>query len=207
MRFIIPILFITCLLIIQPAVAQKGFLPGYVVTLKGDTLYGNVKDRKENFSAVLFTKIKFTQGGLIRKKFGADKLIAYRRGTDDFESHWMDQQRERFREQFYSRTGEGKQVFLKRIVSGEYLRYYQFEFIDQEADLFESVPLFKRTADDYFVRVSQGVLGLKKKRLSEYFRDYPELAEQIRAGTLHDPREIVQRYNQWKAGLPSAQGR
>ena len=46
-----------------------------------------------------------------------------------------------------------------------------------------------------FVRVTQGILGLKKKRLTEYFRDCPELIYKIENGELKDPVEIANFYN------------
>ena len=57
------------------------------------------------------------------------------------------------------------------------------------------IDYFKRKDDDYMVRVTQGIFGLKKKRLAEYFKDCPELVQKIEFKELKRPFEIAQFYN------------
>ncbi len=175
--------------------AQNDYKPGFVVTNNGDTLRGKVKDRIAYPSAEKFDKIRFKSHGFISRKYSADQISAYRSGSIDYESHWLDLQRNRFREKYISRKGEGRQVFLLVNVRSGVLNYYSLEYINQESGMIESVPLFKRPNDDYFVRVTQGVLGLKRKLLVEYFSDCPELREMIKAGKISTPNEIVRQYN------------
>jgi hypothetical protein len=47
------------------------------------------------------------------------------------------------------------------------------------------------------VRVTQGVLGLKKKILERCFEDCPELMEKIHNKELCLPAEIARFYNDW----------
>jgi hypothetical protein len=78
-----------------------------------------------------------------------------------------------------------------------FLTYYQWEFLDYDSFVLQWVDLFKRRDEDYFVRVTQGVLGLKKKRLERYFEDCPELMEKIHSKELRLPAEIARFYNDW----------
>ncbi|MCU0358079.1 MAG: hypothetical protein MUE95_10920 [Cyclobacteriaceae bacterium] len=175
--------------------AQKGFLPGFVVLHNQDTLTGLVKDRKDYPFTRKYEKIRFKRGSLFVHKYSAEMIKAYRYSNLDYESVWLDQKRERFREKFYSRTGEGKQLFLQRSIQSKYLSYYMLEYVDQDSGVIDEVPLFKRPGDDYFIRVSQGILGLKKKLLADYFSDCPVLAQRIQQGEFHAAGEIIQAYS------------
>jgi hypothetical protein len=47
------------------------------------------------------------------------------------------------------------------------------------------------------VRVTQGIFGLKKKLLSRYFADFPDLVVKIEKGELKSPIEIAEYYNSY----------
>ena len=106
-----------------------------------------------------------------------------------------------FQEKYTSIHNSGKKYFLKVIVKG-YLTYYQWEFKEQESDYIWSKSLYKRKDDHSLVRVTQGILGLKKKSLAVYFQDCPELVYKIENGELKDPVEIAKFYNKWKVYNP-----
>ncbi len=46
------------------------------------------------------------------------------------------------------------------------------------------------------VRVTQGIFGLKKNLLVEYFNDCPALVKKIRSGEFKEPYYIAKFYNQ-----------
>jgi hypothetical protein len=101
-----------------------------------------------------------------------------------------------FKTEYLSRKGLGKQHFMKVREKG-FLAYYHWEFMDQESSTIGAIDLFKRRDEDYFIRVTQGLLGLKMNNLENYFEDYPELMEKIRKKELKNPGDIAKFYNDW----------
>ena len=87
------------------------------------------------------------------------------------------------------------------IVTG-YLSYYHWEYIDAESGYTDYVDLYKRKNDLYFVKVTQGILGLKKKSLKEYFQDCPTLAAKSGNREIKSPIEVVNYYNSWNEENP-----
>jgi hypothetical protein len=180
----------------QSAYAQRGYESGYVITNKGDTLHGMISDRKEGSFTQLYKRVKLKGNGLLTKKFGPNEITAYKKGTENFESHWLKQRGGLLKEEYLSESGQGKKVFLQLMVSG-YLSLYHLEYTDQESNLFEFIPLLKRQDENYFVRATQGVFGLKKKNLAAYFADCAALVELMNRGELKSAEAIVQYYNEW----------
>jgi hypothetical protein len=192
--------FLTLLLLLLTGLfhlsAQKGYEPGYVITQNHDTLPGLVKDRKEEPFAQIYKKIRFKGNGIFVKKYSPKRILGYKKGEDVFESHWIETSTSFLTIEYLSRENLGKKHFLKVKQRG-FLTYYQWEFLEYDSFVLQWVDLFKRRDEDYFVRVTQGVLGLKKKRLERYFEDCPELMEKIHSKDLRLPAEIARLYNDW----------
>ena len=178
--------------------AQKDFKKGYIVSMDGDTIVGLVKDRKEPPFGKLYKKIVFKKGHK-KKKYGPNEITAYKKGHDHFESLWIQDNTYPFQAKYLSTPNYGNKHFLKVIVKG-YLSYYYWEFEDSESDYIDAIGFYKREDEDFFARASQGIFGLKKKYLTKYFKDYPDLVSKIEYGELKDPVEIVRIYNLWKKG-------
>lgn len=176
--------------------AQKGYEPGYVVTKSFDTIPGSIKDRKEAPFAKLYPKIRFKNINSRTRRYSPKQIQGYARGKDIFESQWILRYSRLFKTEYLSRKDLGKPHFLKVKEKG-FLTYYQWEFMDQESSTVDAVDLFKRQHEDYFIRVTQGVLGLKMNNLEKYFEDSPELMEKIRNRELRTPLEIAGFYNEW----------
>ncbi|MFD2203088.1 hypothetical protein [Shivajiella indica] len=194
-----PILFISLLLIfsgLYELKAQKGYEKGYVLTKAFDTIPGMVKDRKGPPFAKIYKKIRFKSSSPFVKKYSPKKIHGYVKGDEHFESHWILLNSRLFKMEYISRENIGKKYFLKVREIG-FLTYYQWEFLDQESSTIDVVDLFKRRDEDYFVRVTQGIFGLKMNQLSEYFEDCPELLEKINSKELTKPEEIALFYNDW----------
>ncbi len=189
--------------LILPVVSfgQKDYQNGYIITNNNDTLTGLVKDRKSPPFGKIYKKIRFKNNNVISRKYGPHKIIGYKQGANQFESLWIDVSHVFFQEKYTSIPNSGKKYFLKVIVKG-YLTYYQWEFKEQESDYIWSKSLYKRKDDHSLVRVTQGILGLKKKSLAVYFQDCPELVYKIENGELKDPVEIAKFYNKWKVYNP-----
>jgi hypothetical protein len=176
--------------------AQHGFESGYIVTLQHDTIKGTVKDRSTSGMENLYRKIKFYGPKGRRKKFGPDQIRAYAKGNQLFVSMWYETYQEKMVQRHFSTLGKGNQFFFRVIHSG-YLSYYHLEYIDGEFDDIDFIPFYKRMDEPAMVRVTQGILGLKKKRLAEFFQDCPELLQKIENKELKDPIDIAIFYNQW----------
>jgi hypothetical protein len=176
--------------------AQKDFQNGYIITNENDTLIGLVKDRKEPPFGKLYNKIVFKKGHK-KKKYGPNDISAYRKGNEQFEILWFQDNSYPFQGEYLSSPNYGNKSFFKVIVRG-YLSYYHWEFEDAESDYIDVIDFYKREDEDFFARVSQGIFGLKKKSLGKYFNDYPELASKIEYGEIKNPVEIVKKYNLWK---------
>jgi len=175
--------------------AQKDFHSGYIVTNENDTIIGFIKDRKEPPFGKLYDKVVFKKGRK-KKKYGPNDIIAYRRGNDQYESLWIQDNTYPFQGKYLSSPNYGSKSFLKVIVKG-YLTYYHWEFEDSESDYIDTIGFYKREDEDFFARASQGIFGLKKKSLAKYFQDYPDLVSKIEYGEIKDPVEIVRIYNLW----------
>jgi len=66
--------------------------------------------------------------------------------------------------------------------------------VDSESNYLDYTPLFYKEGSDEMVRVTQGILGLKRKRLIEYFWDCPELAQAIDKKELNEIDEVYNFY-------------
>ncbi|MFC0264139.1 hypothetical protein [Fontibacter flavus] len=188
--------FLLLISIFSEVKAQRGYEPGYVVTQSLDTIHGTIKDRKEPPFAKLYPKIRFKSEFSRNRKYSAKKIRGYTRGEDIFESQWILRYSRLFKTEYLSRKGLGKHHFMKVREKG-FLTYYQWEFLDQESSTIGAIDLFKRRDEDYFIRVTQGLLGLKMNNLENYFEDYPELMEKIRNKELKNPGDIAKFYNDW----------
>ena len=180
---------------------QKDYQAGYIITNKNDTLIGKVKDRKSPPFGKLYKKIRFKKNRLTKRKYGPHQIIAYRQGDNQFESLWINVSHNIFNENYTSFPELGEKSFMKVIVKG-YLTYYHWEFQDFESDYIDEISLYKRANETSLARVTQGIFGLKKKRLAAYFEDYPVLINKIETGELRDPVEIAIFYNNWKEYNP-----
>lgn len=56
--------------------------------------------------------------------------------------------------------------------------------------------LLKKGNDSVFIRADQGLPGLKRKVLTTYFKNCPELSVQIKSKTLKTVWEVVPFYNE-----------
>ena len=190
------VLFIVLWMLPSLVFSQKYYEDGYIITNNNDTLIGLVKDRKPPPFGKLYNKVYFKKKHK-KKKYSPKQILGYKQGSREFESLWIDVSSHLFNEKYTSIQNKGEKEFLKIVVQG-YLSYYQREFEDSESDYINQIGLYKREDENFLVRVTQGVFGLKKKNLEVYFKDYPELMLKIKNGELKDPIEIVNFYNVWK---------
>lgn len=186
------------LTISQTLFSQDGWYPGYVILNNGDTLQGKVMDRSRDAERI-FKKIRFRseEGG--RHRYSPHDIQGYRVGETDFESLWYEETSAFFVFNYYHRYGVGEKVFMRVLRRGKLSCYY-LEYVDFDSGSLEGVALFLRQGDDYFERATQGIFGLRKKRLSAYFADCSPLVQKIQNGEIRRPLEVVDYYNRLMTG-------
>ena len=190
------LLFIPVAIICSPLKAQKrDYVQGYIILPEGDTIKGMVKDRSEGTFPELYKRIRFKgDQSPFRKKYGPDQILGYACGDRIYESVPLWEETDFFRFRYYLHEGNEK-VFLRVISKSGALSYYHWEYMDQDSNYLDYTPLFYRPGADQMVRVTQGILGLKRKRLMEYFQDCGELVEAINERQLNEIREVYDFYN------------
>ncbi|MFX0557005.1 hypothetical protein ACOCEA_09405 [Maribacter sp. CXY002] len=182
------------LLFAQISYAQNEYEPGYVILNTNDTLYGSIKDRKYGN---LFNKIKFKPNYHKKtKRFSAYDLIGYKKGINRYESLWYQEESNFFRQEYSNLEGYGKKVFLKVLIKGK-LSCYAKEYIQDGNGYFDYFELFIRDGENKFELATQGIFGLKKKRLKEYFKNCPNLVQKINNNGIKNPLDVVRFYNQF----------
>ena len=172
---------------------KKGYERGYIITLDGDTIQGQVKDRSDPF-ADLYSRIRFIpKGKRSRDKYGPWEILGYGLGGREYESV-------RFREESaffslrYFTDAQAPRTFLRVIHRDGPLTYYHREFIYDDNFELDFFPLIHREGEEEMVRVTQGILGLKRERLMEYFRDCEALVEALSTKELKEADEVYTFY-------------
>jgi len=162
--------------------AQRDYEEGYIVTLTNDTLYGSVRDRETG----AFPRI------LKKKKYTASQITGYKTGNRVYESIGIKPESMFFRTR-YLLTDTYKKEFVRVMHKGK-LNYYHWEYADSESNTLEYIPLFHIEERAEMVRATQGLLGLKKKALSEYFINCPELVQKINEKEIRTPEDVTEFY-------------
>lgn len=193
MKWMYFILLMTGLCLSGSLYAQKGYEKGYIVTHRGDTLQGYVKDRKEGAFARLYTKIRFKEeGARCRKKYAPEDIKAYMAGGRLYESIGLERD-SRGLKTIYPTDPTLDRVFLQVINRGR-LTLYHWEYMDEDLNDMLYIPLFYKVGEPEMVRVTQGLLGLKKKVLARYLSDCPDIKEKMDEKALKTPTEVMQYY-------------
>ena len=189
------ILIILIAFTIIPAHAQKkGYSPGYIINLEGETVEGWVKDRSSGTFIDLYKRIRFKPDkSLLKRKFSPDEILGYGINNQHFESVPLYEETAFFKFRYYVHEDYDR-IFLKVVSMNADLTYFHWEYVDSESNYLDYTPLFYREGSDEMVRVTQGILGLKRKRLIEYFWDCPELAQAIDKKELNEIDEVYDFY-------------
>jgi len=182
------------LLVATNSFAKKGFSEGYIITQDGDTLHGIVKDRDSEPFVSIYQKIRFVEKGKRgRKKYRASQIAGYKCGNREYRSVRLRETSEFFKFRYYT-DRSGELIFLRLIKDAGDLIYYEYEFMYDDNNFVDSFPLFHIPGSNEMVRVTQGILGLKKKRLSEYFSDCKELVDAVNADKLESADDVFEFY-------------
>ncbi|MFK7786157.1 MAG: hypothetical protein AB8B56_13630 [Crocinitomicaceae bacterium] len=187
-------LFLIVLACTKSTFARKDFAPGYIVNMEGDTILGLVQDRNPGLFVEIYEKIRFVQEGKRKvKKYSASDIAAYGCGGVDFRSVRLRNESVLLKTFYYS-DNNSPSVFLKVISSNEDLVLYAQEFAYDDSEFVDSFPLFHISGSNQMVRATQGFLGLKKKRLVEYFSKCKTLVDAIEKETVTTSAEVFDLY-------------
>jgi len=191
-RYILFILFAST--IIQVHAQKKGYSQGYIINLEGETVEGWVKDRSSGSFFELYKRIRFKEDGTRgKRKYSPDEILGYGKDTQHFESVPLYEETAFFKFRYYIHE-DNPRVFLKVVTMNDDLSYFHWEYVDSDSNYLEYTPLFYRSGSNEMVRVTQGVLGLKRKRLIEYFWDCPTLVQAIERKELNEIDEVYNFY-------------
>jgi hypothetical protein len=187
-------LILLALLTLPLEAQKKSYSPGHIVTLEGDTLQGWIKDRSSGTFTELYSRIRFkAENAFFRKKISADEILGYACNGKVYETVPLCEASRFFTFRYYVDENYGR-VFLRLVSREGPLSYYHWEYVDAESSYLDYIPLFYLYDSDQMVRVTQGILGLKKKRLGEYFYNCPELIDAIYSGQVNEIQEVYDFY-------------
>lgn len=173
---------------------KKGYSRGYIITLEGETKAGWVKDRSTGSFLELYKKIRFkADDALLSRRYSPEEIQAYGANNQHFESLPIYEESAFFKFRYYLHE-DYQRSFLKLIARDMDLSYYHWEYVDGDSNYLDHVPLFYREGSNEMVRVTQGMLGLKRKRLIEYFQDCPDLGMAIHERELDEIWEVYDFY-------------
>lgn len=176
--------------------SQLNYEPGTVTLRNGEVLEGNVANMRQGFRDELLPHVRIKQSGRLRaKKLKPRQIKEFTMGERRYLSLRVQRNNSIFQESYTVNSGNEYKVFeLHRTGHLNILLDY---FTDDDLWI-QSVPYFMKEDDDLIVRATQGVFGLKRKLLADYFKDCPQLVEFIQEKKITTPREVAIYYNEWK---------
>lgn len=161
---------------------QPKFSKGYVVTLKGDTLKGDIKIPKVGKEHEMFAKVFIKISEADQKSLKAEKVKEY----------VVDGQH------FVVRKFDGDMVFMKKLSSGALNLYeYKYETYVMNDVKVRSEYFIEKDGKEELTKIKSGKL---KKQIAEVISDNEELVKQVEASDKLEQDQLVQvvnEYNTW----------
>ncbi|HAS43875.1 MAG TPA: hypothetical protein DCS93_25585 [Microscillaceae bacterium] len=178
--------------------AQTSHSLDYIVLNTGDTLYGKVKHiNQRKVSPRYYKKIRFTDTQGKRKKYKRSDIAAFRANNTHYEGVWLSQSSRGvilINPRYDIDPQNGEKHFLRVISKGK-LGHYYLEWWEQGESGSSWMDLLKKEGDQFFIRATQGLFGLKRKTLAKYFSNCPALKEQIQQKRIRKISQVVNFYN------------
>lgn len=194
-RYIIPLLLLAS---VKFAAAQVDSSAGYLILNNGATLYGKVEHiNVKSVSPQFYKKIRFTSTDNRRRKYKPEDVAGFKIGNTTYEGFWLHQTSRKIQlvNPIYDiDENNGERYFLKVIKKGS-LSHYQMEWFEQGESTLWWMDLVKKENDLFLMRATQGLLGLKRKALADYFKDCPDLVKRINEKELNKVSEVIEFYN------------
>lgn len=171
----------------------------YLVLVTGDTLYGKVEHVKEEFaSSSYYKKIRITNARGKTTRHKRKDVQAFKKYSKTYKSFWLSRANTAygFSTTHYSinTAGQGKQHFLFELTVGA-ISHYHLEWWEQGDAGINWMDLIVKQGDTTMIRPTQGLFGLKRKVLNDYFTDCPELQKLINDKQIRKIEQVVDYYN------------
>lgn len=184
----------TFLFLVNNIYSQNDSFSDYVITNNNDTIYGKITDRKDGFMPVLLKKIRLKQKGVFfKKRFSPNKIRAYKTQNGNFITMNISSKVKHLKLEYFNNPYEEKQ-FVKLLSDGP-LKHLRTEHVDQDNHSIETIDYLKLKSSNKLVRTHQGLFGLKRKSLINYFNDCILLKEAIKNKQVNTIVEIIAFYN------------
>ena len=176
-----------------PLTAQSDF----VILTNGDSLFGSI-DRYEQLLTKdkHFSKIRLTNQKGKRKKYAPSEIQEIGIGHHIYRKFRLQAVPELniLTNHYQIVDFGGNEKFLEVVTEGPVSMYYYY-WVDGMDDQPSRFPLLKKANEDVMARATQGIFGLKKKVLSSFFSDCPDLKRNLSNGDFKKPQEVVTFYN------------
>jgi hypothetical protein len=154
----------------------------FVVTTKGDTIYGHLK--YQTTEGELHNKVVVKVSDTLKLTFQAKELTYFEEGLNEY----------------YSFVPEGQnESFFMRVWAVGYYELFEWEvpYSISRSALIEYRPLLRKKGEKEFIKLDHKHW---KKQLSNLFGDFKELATDVKKGRypMDEMNHIIDRYNEWK---------
>ena len=170
-------LLLTLIGVLTVSAQKRNFQEGYIITKDKDTVYGWVKDRSPEPFVSLYNKIRFKEQGRGRtQKLAPDAILGYGYNNQHFIAMPFREESRFFTFRYYS-DAAAPTVFLKVVERTPELLYLEQEYVHEDNSYVDFTPFFYRPGRKDLVRVTQGIFGFRKKRLTRYFQDCPAVLD------------------------------
>lgn len=175
------ILTISFLLLVFQAISQVTFEKGYIITLKGDTIRGEIK-RNPKKDVELYTKIMFKISENEKKTYNATKIKEYN-----------------IKEQlFIAKQIDNENVFVRRVAVGA-INLYEYEYEDQgpSGDAAINTDYYvQKMGKEEWIKLKENKF---RKQLAELMSDNKEIVAELedKKIALDKILEIIEKYNSW----------
>lgn len=167
--------------LVSSVYAQR-FSDYFVVTTKGDTIYGHLKYQTSEGDLHNKVTVKTDSG---KMTFTASEIVYFEEGLNEY----------------YSFVPEGqKEHYFIRVWATGYYELFEWEVpmaISKKKNLIEYRPFLRKKGDKEFITLDHKKW---KHQLADLFADYPELANAVKKGlyAMDEMNHIIDKYNEWK---------
>lgn len=177
MKTLLSISTFLCISILCISAQTKGYEPGFVVTVKGDTIRGEIKHKSgEEIKERVLIKLSEEEKETVKTE-DISLLIA---GNET-----------------YVRMLVGKESLLLLEMSAGALELYEHQelYLQNGQDAIRYTMYLRRAGETEFTVIKPGGW---KKQVAEFISDYTELADELNKHSLEELPSVITAYNQWK---------
>jgi hypothetical protein len=163
------------------AFSQISFVKGYMITMSGDTLQGEIKTKpKKEFDS--FNKVFFKDASGVQKDYKPDKVKGYGFGNKHFIASKYD----------------GEPMFYKVLSNGHVMLFeMMYEMQQMDEIIYKTEYYVAKKEDAEYSKLKEGKY---RKQLGELMKDNPEIitnTEEDKRFEIGKVVDLVDQYNNW----------